>query len=291
MESAVKTELGSQIRSLVRAGEFAGQTSGRAPDYLQGNVVILPERYASDFLQFCLNNPKPCPLIGLSKPGEPTIPALGNDIDIRRDVPSYWVYRDGVLSDRSTDIRDLWTSEMVAFVLGCSFTFEAALIRNGYHVRHVELGCNVPMFKTNIETIPGGIFSGPMVVTMRSFPGHQIPEIFDLSFRYPHAHGTPIHWGDPEEIGISDVRSPDYGDAVEVPDDEVLVFWACGVTPQASIERAKPDICITHAPGCMLVTDVLSVDVLSATPPVIDVSLTLLLTQSTSNVEAKGENQ
>ena len=261
MNIAVNTLTGAEIRSLIRAGDFTGQTAGQAPDHLQGNVVILPVRYAADFLQYCLNNPKPCPLIGVSAPGDPQLPSLGADIDIRTDVPRYRIYRQGILSDEVEAIENIWTDDMVTFILGCSFTFEEALIRSGFGVRHVENGRNVPMFKTNIETIPGGIFKGPMVVTMRPYAKHKIAQVFDLCARYPHAHGTPVYWGDPQEIGIADLADPDYGQATEVQDGEVPVFWACGVTPQAAIEAAKPDFCITHAPGHMLVTDVRSSDV------------------------------
>ena len=247
------------VRRQARSRQLAGQTAGRAPGFLQGNIVILPKKYACDFLIYCRNNPKPCPIIGVAGPGSASIPTLGNDLDIRTDIPKYRVYEDGRLSTELCDISDLWSADLVTFVLGCSFTFEEALMRAGYPVRHIALGCNVPMFKTNIETMPGGIFNGPMVVTMRSFPEEQIPAVFDLAARYPHAHGTPIFWGDPEMIGISDLQSPDYGDAVGIPNDEIPVFWACGVTPQAAIERAQPELCITHAPGCMLVTDVPSI--------------------------------
>ena len=247
-------QTGAALREVVRNGSFHGQTAGQAPDHLQGNVVILPRHYAQDFLVFCLNNPKPCPLIGLSKPGDPTLPSLGN-IDIRSDVPRYRVYRDGELVEEVQDISTIWTEELVTFVLGCSFTFEEALMKSGLEVRHIAQKKNVPMFRTNIETIPGGVFSGPLVVTMRSYPEEQIPAVFDISARYEHAHGAPVFWGDPIEIGINDLQSPDYGDAVEVPVNEVPVFWACGVTPQAALARARPNISITHAPGCMLVTD------------------------------------
>ena len=258
MDLARQTSNGLELRALVRAGRFNGQTAGQAPDHLQGNVVILPQQYASDFLQFCLNNPKPCPLIGLSKPGDPSIPSLGSNLDIRFDVPRYRVYRDGVLDSEPGTIDDLWTDGLVTFVLGCSFTFEEALIRDGFGVRHISEGQNVPMFKCGIETVKSGIFNGPLVVTMRPYKKDQIPAIFDLCAQYPHAHGTPIYWGDPEEIGIADLQKPDYGDPVTINNDEVPVFWACGVTPQAAIEKAKPELCITHAPGHMLVTDIAS---------------------------------
>lgn len=256
MNMAIKLQTGAEVRRLVRVGEFTGQTAGQAPDHLQGNVVILPRAYASDFLHYCLNNPKPCPLIGLSMPGDPAVPTLGADIDIRSDVPRYRVYRDGVLADETTSIEALWNDDLVTFVLGCSFTFEEALIRAGYGVRHIDTGQTVPMFRSGIQTLAGGIFKGPLVVTMRPYPADRIPDVFDICARYPQAHGTPVHWGDPRAIGIDDLAAPDYGDAVEVRADEIPVFWACGVTPQAAIEAARPNLCITHAPGHMLVTDI-----------------------------------
>ncbi len=262
-----KFRTGRELRQDVRSGRFDGLTAGQAPDFLQGNVVILPQRHATDFLLYCMNNPKPCPLIGLAQPGEFEIPELGH-IDIRTDVPRYRIFREGKLEREALSIADIWRRDLVSFVLGCSFTFEDALIRNGYPVRHIENGCNVPMFRTNIETTPGGIFHGPLVVTMRFYPENQIPRIFDLSARYPHAHGTPVYWGSPDKIGIGDLSNPDYGDPVDNPGNEIPVFWACGVTPQAAIERAKPELCITHAPGCMLVTDIAS-----TTVPAVDVSL------------------
>ncbi len=247
---------GLQVRQKARSGAFTGQTAGQAPDVLQGNVVILPAQYAADFLQFCLNNPKPCPLIDVSSPGETGLPALGGDMDIRSDVPRYRVHRDGVLQGTIDDISDLWTSDLVTFVLGCSFTFEDALQREGFGVRHIEQGRNVPMFRTSVETIPGGVFSGPVVVTMRPYRLDDLPAVYDICSRYPHAHGAPLCWGDPAMLGIVDLDVPDYGDPVDIREGEVPVYWACGVTPQAAIAAAKPTLCITHAPGCMLVTDV-----------------------------------
>jgi len=267
----LKTEItyssGSELRRAVRSGEFAGQTAGQAPDFLQGNLVVLPKEFAQDFLQYCLNNPKPCPLIGVSKPGDYKLPGLG-DIDIRKDVPKYRVFKDGKFVEEVFDIATLWNEELVSFVLGCSFTFEDALQKNGYKVRHISQGTNVPMYRTNIQTMSVGLFSGPLVVTMRSFPKNQISSVFEISAKYSHAHGAPVFWGDPSDIGIQDLQKPDYGDPVEVPSNEVPVFWACGVTPQAALEKAQPKISITHAPGCMLVTDLPS-----SNPPQIDISL------------------
>lgn len=255
MQNKPLNQTGLDVRLSARKGELTGQTAGRAPDYLQGNVVILPVKYAADFLLFCKNNPKPCPLIGVSRPGDTTIDTLAADMDIRSDIPRYRVFENGELVTEQNDIQSIWSNDMVTFVLGCSFTFEEALMSNGYRVRHIEQNSNVPMFETNIDTVPGGVFTGPLVVTMRSYPSEQIPAIFDLSANYPHAHGTPVYWGDSKRIGIDDLQSPDYGDPVVVPENEIPVFWACGVTPQAAIKSAKPQICITHAPGCMLLTD------------------------------------
>jgi len=245
MQPNFTVQSGLDIRLGARRGELSGPTTGQALDYLQGNVVMLPRCYAQDFLLFCYNNPKPCPLIGVSKPGDTSIATLADDMDIRTDIPRYRVFNDGKLVGEQSDIFAQWSDDIVTFVLGCSFTFEDALQRQGLRVRHIEDKCNVPMFKTNISTIPGGVFSGPLVVTMRSYPEHHIADVFDLSAHYPHAHGTPM-----------------------VPSDEIPVFWACGVTPQAAIEQAKPSLCITHAPGCMLLTDLPS-----STVPTIDATL------------------
>lgn len=266
MTAIAKT--GQELRRKARLDGFDGQTAGQAPDHLQGNVVILPRSYAADFLRFCFNNPKPCPLIGVSAPGETAIPNLADDLDIRTDVPRYRVHRDGELVGEETDITELWQDDLVTFVLGCSFTFEEALMREGYGVRHIEQGRNVPMFRSNIETIPAGVFNGPMVVTMRPYHQQQIAAVYDICARYPHAHGAPIAWGDPEILGIEDLTVPDYGDAGDVRAGETPVYWACGVTPQAAIAAARPPLCITHAPGCMLVSDLPS-----TTPPKVDASL------------------
>jgi uncharacterized protein YcsI (UPF0317 family) len=246
------------LRREIRAGRFDGQTSGQCQGHVQGNVVILPADAAADFLRFATLNPKPCPVIGMSEPGSPALPALGADIDIRTDVPRYRVWRDGALVDEPTDIRDVWRDDLVAFVIGCSFSFEEALIEDGLEVRHIRLGRNVPMWRTNIACAPAGRFHGPLVVSMRPFKAADAIRAVQITSRYPAVHGAPVHLGRPDLIGIRDLAKPDYGDAVPVADDEVPVFWACGVTPQAAIAQAKLPFAITHAPGCMLVTDLLN---------------------------------
>ena len=250
--------LAETVRQRIRSGEFTGHTSGVADQHVQGNVVILPKALATDFLGFCQKNPKPCPLLAVSEPGEFLLPTLGTHVDIRTDVPRYRVWRKGELVDQPTDISALWREDLVTFVIGCSFSFEQALLEAGISLRHVEQGKNVAMFRSNIATEPVGPFSGPMVVSMRPFSAASAIRAVEITSRFPQVHGAPVHVGSPLLIGIHDLSKPDYGDAVEVREDEIPVFWACGVTPQAAITQAKPDFCITHAPGAMLITDLLN---------------------------------
>lgn len=241
-------------RALIRAGRHVGPTAGLAPGMVQGNLAILPKALAGDFLRFCDLNAKPCPVIGMSEPGDPTLPMLG-DIDIRTDVPRYRVWRDGAVVEEPTDIRAYWRDDLVAFVLGCSFSFEEALIADGLRIRHIERGQNVAMYRTSIATAPAGPFHGPLVVSMRPFTPKDAIRAIQITTRFPRVHGAPVHFGDPAAIGIQDIDKPDYGDRVEILPGEVPVFWACGVTPQAVVEAARLPFCITHAPGAMLMTD------------------------------------
>jgi len=225
---------------------------------VQGNVVILPKALADDFLRYCQLNPKPCPVLAVSQPGDPMLPKLGADIDIRTDVPRYRVWRRGELIDEPTDLRALWRDDLVTFVIGCSFSFEQALLDAGLSLRHVDQNRNVAMYRTNIATEAAGPFHGPMVVSMRPLKAKAAIRAIQVPSRFPDVHGAPVHLGDPSLIGIADLSQPDYGDAVDVMPDELPVFWACGVTPQAAIAQAKPEFCITHAPGAMLITDLLN---------------------------------
>ena len=243
------------VRLAARSGAFAGVTAGLAPGCVQGNLCILPREFAADFREFCERNPKPCPLIGVSGPGDPRLPSLGEDLDVRSDVPRYRVFRDGELKGEVTDIRELWTADMVAFVIGCSFSFEEALVEAGVPLRYVAEGKNVAMYLTNLETEPAGPFRGPMAVSMRPLVAADAIRAIQITARFPKAHGSPVHIGKPELIGIRDLDRPFAGDRIDVRPDELPVFWACGITPQAAVLRAKPAICITHAPGHMLVTD------------------------------------
>jgi uncharacterized protein YcsI (UPF0317 family) len=254
---------GLQVRLASRNGGFTGHTSGLAADYVQGNLVVLPAHLAADFRRFCQANPKPCPVLGMSEPGDPRIPTLAGDLDIRRDLPRYRIWKDGELLAEPTDLASVWRDNLVAFVLGCSFSFEHALLKDGIALRHVTQGRNVAMYRTNVQTTPAGPFHGPMVVSMRPLRATDAIRAVEITARMPEVHGAPVHLGDPSLIGIHDLSRPDYGDAVEVMPDELPVFWACGVTPQAAIAAARPAFCITHAPGCMLVTDLLNQDLVT----------------------------
>ena len=247
-----------QARAAIRRGDWTSHTSGLAEGHVQGNVVILPELLANDFLRYCQCNPKPCPLLAVSEPGEALLPSLGADIDIRTDVPRYRVWREGVLADQPTDISNLWRKDLVTFVIGCSFSFEEALLQAGIPLRHVAQNRNVAMYRSNIATAPAGVFNGPMVVSMRPLKAADAIRAIQITSRFPTVHGAPVHIGAPSLIGIVDLATPDYGDAVDVLPDELPVFWACGVTPQAAITQARPEFCITHAPGAMLITDLLN---------------------------------
>lgn len=245
-------------RQRIRRGEHHGNTAGLAPGFVQGNLVILPANLANDFLLYCQRNPQPCPLLAVGEPGNPMMPALGLDIDIRSDLPSYRVWRDGELAEQPQDISALWRDDLVGFVIGCSFSFEQALMESGVPLRHIETGCNVSMYRTNIQTAPAGAFHGPLVVSMRPMRPADVIRAVQITSRFPRVHGAPVHIGLPHLIGINDLSKPDYGDPVRIGDDELPVFWACGVTPQAAVMATRPPLCITHSPGCMLITDELN---------------------------------
>jgi uncharacterized protein YcsI (UPF0317 family) len=245
------------LRQLIRKGEFSGNTSGYSQGFVQGNLAIMPQEWANEFLQFCQLNPKPCPVIGMSaNPGDFLLPNLGQDVDIRTDLPRYRIYEEGVMTQEVTDVREFWRDDLVTFLLGCSFSFEESLIADGLEVRNITEGVNVPMYRTNIPCRPAGRFSGTTVVSMRPMKPKDAIRAIQICTRFPSVHGAPLHFGSPEDIGISNINSPDFGDAVTIRDGEVPVFWACGVTPQVAIEQARPPFCITHSPGHMLVTDI-----------------------------------
>ena len=246
----------SQFRKLIRSGEHTGNTSGFCPGFVQTNMVILPKDWANDFLQFCQKNPKPCPVLGISEAGSWEIPELAKNLDIRSDISSYKIFEDGVVTNEVGDITDYWRDDLVTFMLGCSFSFEEPLMQNGLEIRNVTEKVNVPMYRTNIPCNTAGRFRGTMVVSMRPFLSADAIRAIQICTRFPAVHGAPVHFGDPSLIGIKDINVPEFGDAVTIKENEVPVFWACGVTPQVALEQAKPPFCITHSPGCMLVTDI-----------------------------------
>lgn len=246
----------AEIRSLIRRNELTRPTAGMAKGFTQANMAILKKELAFDFLLFCQRNPKPCPVLDVTEPGSPIPQLIAPGADIRTDIPKYRIYRHGELVEEVTDILKYWEDDMVAFLIGCSFTFEHPLMNNGIPVRHIEENCNVAMYKTNIPCAKAGRFEGPVVVSMRPIPEKDVVRAVQVTSRFPSVHGAPIHIGNPAHIGIKNINKPDFGDAVTIKDGEVPVFWACGVTPQAAAMQVKPELMITHAPGHMLITDV-----------------------------------
>ncbi len=251
----------AEVRRRARSGEWNGPTPGLAMGYVQANLVVVPRDLAFDFLLFCQRNPKPCPLLDVTEPGDAEPKFVAPGADLRTDVPCYCVFQNGELIDEPSRLLAWWRDDLVGFLLGCSFTFENALLQAGVPVRHLEQGRNVPMYRTNIACKPAGVFHGPMVVSMRPLTPEQTIVATRICGRFPRAHGAPIHFGDPEAIGIRDIDRPDFGDPVEIRRGEVPVFWACGVTPQAAIMEARPALCLTHKPGHMFVTDLRDADV------------------------------
>jgi uncharacterized protein YcsI (UPF0317 family) len=246
---------GAEVRQAARNGQLDRPTPGLALGFVQANLVVVPRALAFDFLLFCQRNPKPCPLLDVTEPGSPEPVLAAPGADVRTDVPRYRVYRGGDLAEEPGDIGKHWREDSVAFLIGCSFTFENALLQAGVPLRHIEQGVNVPMYRTSIPCRPAGVFRGPLVVSMRPLTPAQAVTATRICARFPRAHGTPIHFGDPSAIGIRNIDRPDFGDAVEIRPGEVPVFWACGVTPQAVAMEAKPPLLLTHKPGHMFLTD------------------------------------
>lgn len=244
------------VRALARGGGLDRHTAGLAPGYAQANLAILPRDLAYDFLLFCQRNPKPCPLLDVTDPGSPEPLLVAPGADLRTDLPRYRVYRRGMLVDEPTSIVDLWRDDLVSFLLGCSYTFEAPMVEAGIPVRHLSCGRNVPMYRTNRACVPSGQFAGPLVVSFRAVPADQVARAVQVTSRFPAVHGAPVHIGDPQGLGIADLATPDWGDPPVIEPGDVPVFWACGVTPQAVAMTVKPELMITHSPGHMFVTDV-----------------------------------
>ena len=249
-----------EVRELIREQKITSPTAGMCAGYAQGNLVVLPRDLAYDFLLFTQRNPKSCPILEVSDTGSRYFHTIAENADIARDIPKYRIYRNGVLDGEYTDVSGFWQDDFVGFLIGCSFSFEAALLEANVPVRHIEEGCNVPMYKTNIPCTPAGIFHGNMVVSMRPIPYELIPRAVLITGEMPRVHGAPVHIGAPEAIGIQDINKPDFGEMVTIREGEVPVFWPCGVTPQNVVMESKPSIAITHAPGHMMITDVKNVE-------------------------------
>ncbi|MGC8257341.1 putative hydro-lyase [Leuconostoc mesenteroides subsp. jonggajibkimchii] len=250
----------TEFRKKVRNNEFQKPTAGMCPGYAQTNLIVLPWKDAYDFLLFAQRNPKPIPILGVTEVGSRELQTLGNDIDVATDFPKYRIYRNGKMVDEYLSVVDFWREDLVSFLIGCSFSFEDLLVDAGIEIRHITEKANVPMFNTNIPLKQAGKFSGNMVVSMRPIKSSQIATAVNVTNRLPGVHGAPIQIGNPAEIGIYDLAHPDYGDAVTINENEIPVFWACGVTPQAAVMASKPKFAITHSPGHMLITNISNKD-------------------------------
>ena len=251
----------SEVRQLIREGKIDFPTSGMCAGYAQANLVILPPEYAADFEEYAKLNPFPCPILEIIRGKEPLTHAMGEGANICTDIPRYRVYENGVFTKELTDASEYWKEGYVGFLIGCSFSFEESLLREGIEVRHISQGRNVPMYKVELfQTKPAGPFKGPMVCSMRPMTPEKAKRAYEITVKMPNVHGAPVHMGPAEAIGIKDVMKPDYGEAVDIYPGEIPVFWPCGVTPQAAVENAKPPIVITHAPGHMFITDILNAE-------------------------------
>jgi uncharacterized protein YcsI (UPF0317 family) len=252
---------GHLARLAIRDGRFNGSTARVAAGYVQANVTIVPTAYAEDFRAFCEANPKPCPVLAVSEPGSPFFPTLGQDIDVRTDIPRCLVFEDGLEVAEASNLKSLWSGDLVAFALGCSYTFDHVLVAAGVPLGHMSRHSNVAVWRTTIQTTPMGPFHGPLVVSMRPIKQIDLERTVRITESLPAVHGAPIHWGSAAPLGIVDLSTPDYGDPTPLEHDELPVFWACGVTAQVAVEHARIPFAITHSPGCMLVTD-LKIDAL-----------------------------
>jgi uncharacterized protein YcsI (UPF0317 family) len=255
----------ADLRRAIRAGTFAGLTTGLVPGFVQVNLVVLPAFHANDFVAFCRANEAACPVLAVSEPGDPRLPTLGEDLDLRSDCPAYWIHRNGRRADAVSDIHAYWRDDHVGIAIGCWFSMEDALTRAGVRLRHLELGIQGPLMRTNRPTVPMGIFGGPLVVSMRPFASEQIATVKAVTARFPRLHGPPIHGGDPSALGISSFDHPDFGEPMQPLPGEIPLFWGCGLTALSALERAKLPFFVTHAAGAMLVTDLRNSELEQAT--------------------------
>lgn len=244
-----------ELRRSARQGAFTGLTTGHVPGFVQANLAIMPAADAADFVEFCGKNARSCPVLGVSEPGDPAMPELGEDIDVRTDLPQYWVYRDGQRVESTADVSALWQEDHVAVAIGCWFSVEEALLEAGVRLRHLELGIQGSLFRTSLDTSPVGRFGGPMVASMRPFAEGDVDTVAEVTGRFERVHGAPIHIGDPAELGIRDIGKPDFGEVLVPEAGEVPIYWGCGLTALTALEHAKLPFFITHAAGAMLVSD------------------------------------
>lgn len=245
-----------ELRALIRAGKMTDITAGACAGYVQANLIVLPKRFADDFAEFARKNPKPCPVLDVTEPGDPHIYRLADRADLSTDLPAYYVFENGERIGEFTDVRAYWREDMVGFLLGCSLSFETALIESGIRIRYIEEGRCSCGYRSNIPCEPAGVFSGPMVVSMRPVKPEQLALAYAVTERFPHVHGGPVFHGDPREIGIRDIYAPEWGDPPTIGEGEIPVFWGCGITPQVMVEQLKPDLAISHKAGCMFVGDI-----------------------------------
>lgn len=245
----------AEVRAAIRDGTLAGPTERLAPDYVQANLVVVPRAYAGELADLCARNPVPCPLVEAPLAPGAYAPRSAERADLRTDLGRYRVWRDGELTEQPRDVRALWSDELVAFLIGCSFTFDHALSEAGLVPRHYALDRNVPMYRTRVPLASAGRLRGMMVVSMRPYKEHEIERVREVTRPFRVAHGEPVAWGDPAQLGIDDLMHPEYGDAPVLEDGDVPVFWGCGVTPQSVIVASRVPFAITHEPGHMFVTD------------------------------------
>jgi len=256
----------AELRRSIRAGTFSGLTTGLVPGFVQVNLVVLPALHASDFVAFCRANEAACPVLAVSEPGDPRLPALGENLDLRSDCPAYWVHRNGQRAETVHDIHAYWRDDLVGVAIGCWFSMEGALMRAGVRLRHLELGIQGPLMRTNRQTVPVGLFGGPLVASMRPFACEQVATVRAVTARFPRLHGAPIHEGDPTALGIAKFDQPDFGEPMQLLPGETPLFWGCGLTALSALERAKIPFFVTHAAGAMLVTDLLNSELEQAGP-------------------------
>jgi uncharacterized protein YcsI (UPF0317 family) len=244
-----------ELRLAARRRDFSGITTGHAPGYVQANLAILPAQEAADFVAFCHTNAQACPVLAVGEPGDWRLPTLGVDIDVRSDLPKYWVHGAGGHTESTTDVSELWRDDHVAVAIGCWFSMEDALARANVRMRHIELGIQGPLFRTTHDTIAVGRFGGPLVVSMRPFAARDVATVTEITSRFSRVHGGPLHFGDPQALGIADISRPDFGELLLPLPGEVAMYWGCGLTALAALERSGISHFITHAAGAMLVTD------------------------------------